>query len=300
MSWRTVVISSSAKLDYQQGYLVVRTDQTQKIFINEIAVLILESTAVSLTSYLLNELVKKKVKIIFCDEKRNPFSELMPCYGSHDSSLKIKNQMAWQIGFKTELWTEIVSEKIKNQALLLKKVGKVKEHQLLLQYIGEMETGDISNREGHAAKVYFNALYGMDFTRTSDSSTNAALNYGYAIILSAFNREIAACGYLTQLGIFHDNMFNPFNLASDIMEPFRILIDEWVYHMNPEIFEHFEKMEMVRLLQKEVFIEGRREVVLNAIKIYTKSIFDALNEQDLSMIKFYRNELSLYESIGDV
>ena len=77
--------------------------------------------------------------------------------------------------------------------------------EMLVQYIREMKTGDISNREGHAAKVYFNALFGMDFTRSADSSVNAALNYGYGILLSYFNREIVSNGYLTQLGIFHDN-----------------------------------------------------------------------------------------------
>ena len=89
MSWRTVVISKNAKLDYQMGYLVVRGQDTKKIYLNEIGILIIESTAVSLTAYLLSELVKKKIKVIFCDEKRNPSSELLPYYGSHDTSIKI-------------------------------------------------------------------------------------------------------------------------------------------------------------------------------------------------------------------
>ena len=94
------------------------------------------------------------------------------------------------------------------------------EAELLQGYLEEITYGDATNREGHAAKVYFNALFGKDFTRTDDLLINTALNYGYSILLSAFNREIVLNGYLTQLGLFHDNMFNRFNLASDLMEPF--------------------------------------------------------------------------------
>ena len=146
---------------------------------------------------------------------------------------------------------------------------------------------DANNREGHAAKVYFNALFGMDFTRTADNCINAALNYGYSLILSAFNREIVANGYITQLGIFHDNMFNNFNLGSDLMEPFRILVDRQVRGAGLEKFEHDEKVMMLELLNQEVLIEGKKQLVNNAIKIYCKSVLDALSEGDISLIKFY-------------
>lgn len=96
MSWRTVVISSSAKLDYQMGYMVVRRSETLKIHLSEMEMLIVESTAVSLTAALLSELSKKKIKVIFCDEKRNPSSELVSYYGSHDTSAKIRTQIAWK------------------------------------------------------------------------------------------------------------------------------------------------------------------------------------------------------------
>ena len=117
------------------------------------------------------------------------------------------------------------------------------------------------------------------------------MNYGYSLLLSACNREIVANGYVTQLGLFHDNMFNQFNLGSDLMELFRVIVDEQVYNMMPEIFEHTEKMQMVDILNKEVFIDGKRNYLNNAIKIYCRSVFDAINEQDISLIRFYRNEL---------
>lgn len=290
MSWRTVVISNNAKLDYQIGYLVVRGSETTKIHLNEIGMLIIESTAVSMTSYLLNELVKNKIKVVFCDEKRNPSSELVPYYGSHDTSAKIRKQIEWTKDDKAHIWTEIVSEKIKQQALLLQKYGK-QEANMLFQYMHEVEFGDVTNREGHAAKVYFNALFGKSFTRTEDNPVNAALNYGYSIILSIFNREIVSLGYITQIGLFHDNMFNQFNLASDLMEPFRPLVDSLLIELKPDKFESDEKYSMLKILNTEVIVADKKEVLTNAIKIYCRSVCDALNDRDVSLIRFYYNEL---------
>lgn len=290
MSWRTVVISSNAKLDYQMGYMIVRKMDTTKIHLSEIEILIIESTAVSLTAALLSELVKRKIKVIFCDEKRNPCSELVSLYGSHDTSAKIRSQIAWKEEVQKAVWTEIVTEKIRKQAEHLAFRNR-KEAEILYGYISEIQFDDVTNREGHAAKVYFNALFGMDFTRTAENSINAALNYGYSLLLSSFNGCIVANGYLTQLGLFHDNMFNPFNLASDFMEPFRPIVDYKVKQLNPEKFEHEEKMEILKILQGEVMINGRMEYVSNAIKIYCKSLFDAINDEDISLIRFYRYEL---------
>lgn len=162
---------------------------------------------------------------------------------------------------------------------------------MLKTYFNEIKEGDVTNREGHAAKVYFNAIFGVDFTRTEECPVNAALNYGYSIILSAFNREVVGNGYLTQIGICHDNMFNYYNLSSDLMEPFRILVDRKVYAMKPQKFEHEEKMLTVSLLNEEVRIANRKEYINNAIKIYCKSALDALSEGDETLIRFYENEL---------
>ncbi len=287
MSWRTVVVSNTAKLDYQMGFLVVRGKETKKIHLNEIAILIVESTAVSLTAYLLSELSKHKIKVIFCDEKRYPSSELVSYYGSHDTSAKVRQQIIWNADTKEAVWTEIVTQKINNQAKMLELYDK-EEATLLREYVREIQFGDATNREGHAAKVYFNALFGKGFTRTEECPINAALNYGYTLLVSSFSREVTSNGYLTQLGLFHDNMFNQFNLASDLMEPFRTLVDELVIELQPEKFEVEEKRAMLELFRLEVEIGGRKENVLNAIKIYTKSVFDAINNSDISEIKFYK------------
>ena len=289
MSWRTVVVTGIAKLDFKMDYLVLRKkEETHKVHLSEIGMLLIESTAVSLTTMLLCELAKHKIKVVFCDEQHNPHSELLPYYGSHDTSAKIRKQIVWTDVEKELVWTEIVMEKIRQQSIHLQEVGAYEEAELLEKYITEVEPDDASNREGHAAKVYFNALFGLDFTRSEDNVINAALNYGYGILLSCFNKEIVANGYMTQIGLFHDNMFNPFNLASDYMEPFRPLIDRIVVGMQMKCFDTEEKREILSFLNDEVIIDGKCHYVSNAIKIYCRSVFDALNERDVSLIRFYR------------
>ena len=291
MTWRTVVIRERAKLDYSLNFMTVRQEAgVRKISLGEIYMVIVENTAVSLTAVLLNELVKNKIKVVFCDEKRNPSSELIQYYGSHDTSLKYKNQLEWSKESKEKIWTRIVYEKIFNQMQFLKKLNK-EEYRLLEQYLSELEWNDSSNREGFAAKVYFNALYGMDFSRNKECFINAALDYGYSIILSAFNREIVASGYFTQLGLCHRNPFNKFNLSSDFMEPFRILIDEEVYNLEGTEFNKDHKNKLINILNKTVIIDDKNQTVANAIKIYCRSLFSALAENDLEYIKMYRYEL---------
>ena len=286
MSWRTVVIASSAKLDYQMGYLVVRREDVKKIFLDEISILIIENTAVSLTAALLSAMTKKKIKVIFCDEKRNPSSELIPYSGSYNSSLKIRNQIRWNNSIKEEVWTVIVSDIIRKQAEYLQELN-MPQAELLLSYLKDLREGDSTNREGHAAKVYFNGIFGMEFTRRDDENViNAALNYGYSIILSAFNREVISNGFITQLGLAHDNQFNHYNLSCDLMEPFRVFVDRDVSNREYEIFGKEEKHQLADILNSKTVIRNNEQTLLNAIKIYTKSVFDALYDNNVQLIKF--------------
>lgn len=286
MSWRVVVISKRSKLDYKMSSLVVRSEDSEKrIFLDDISVLMIETTAVSITAYLLAELTGRKIKVIFCDNKHNPASELIPMYGSYVSSGRIREQIAWHTETKEKVWQEITKAKIQNQAKVLAKANQTEKSQQLLEYADQVLSGDTTNREGHAAKVYFNALFGLDFYRDADDIRNAILNYGYTILLSCFNREIAASGYLTQLGIWHDNAENPFNLGSDLMESFRPLIDWFAYeHSYFTAFEKEEKLQVVNLLNSQVGIDGSSQYLNNAIGIYARSIFAALAENDVSKI----------------
>ncbi len=289
MSWRTVVITKRCKLDLKMGYLVVRSDEVTRIFIDEIALLLIENPAVSFTGILLEALIKKKVRVIFCDSSHSPAAELAPYYGSFDSARKLEAQIHWTDETKGSIWTEIITDKLRKQADFLGELNYAREPELIRNYIEQIEIMDSTNREGHAAKVYFNALFGMDFSRSEESPINAALNYGYGLILSAFNRAVTANGYLTQLGLKHCNMFNQFNLSSDLMEPFRILVDREVKAL-PILgeFGTSEKHALVCLLSESVRIDGTLQTVLNAINIYTRSVFDALNDGDPSLIKPYQ------------
>lgn len=288
MSWRTVVISSRCKLDTKMGYMVVRGEDIRRVFLDEIAVVIIENPAVAMTGCLLSELMSRKIKVIFCDNRHTPQGELVPYYGSHDTSRKLRMQIAWDEIVKGAVWGNIIAEKIRQQAGFLLELEKHNEAELLDSYIGQIEFQDTTNREGHAAKVYFNAVFGMDFSRRSDHPINAALNYGYSILLSAFNREIAACGYATQLGLHHGNVFNQFNLSSDLMEPFRILIDRTVYREDMQDLSTQNKRKLANVLNEQVLINGTRQTVMAAIGIYVRSVFDALTEKDPTRIRFYR------------
>ena len=289
--WRVIVITGRSKLDLRYNSISIRRDNgTDFIHIGEVNTLILETTTISITAALMCELIKQKVKVIFCDEKSNPHFELLPFYGSHDCSAKIKEQIAWTDFLKESLWTIIVTEKIENQMKLLKKLNK-EEYKILQEYAFQIEHNDNTNREGHSAKIYFSALFGNNFSRNKENSLNAFLNYGYQLLLSTFNKEIVANGYLTQIGIFHKNMFNYYNLSSDLMEPFRVIVDELAYKENPQKFEKDEKRKLQNILNLKFRINNVNHYLSDVIKIYTKSIFDALSSNDLSLVRFFQDEL---------
>ena len=287
MSWRTVVVSTRCKLDLKLGYMVIRGETTQRIYLDEIAVVLIENPAVAMTGCLLEALNAKKIRVIFCDGKRSPYGELVPYYGSHDCSRKLKNQIGWDAEIKGAVWQRVIERKIEMQAAHLSERGNADEAALLRSYLPQIELNDASNREGHAAKVYFNALFGKGFKRGANDAVNAALNYGYSILLSAFNRAAAAAGYLTQLGIHHDNIYNFYNLSSDMMEPFRILVDRAVKQTEFIEFDKEVRYRLVDILNESVKIDGSTQTVLNAIEIYSRSVFAALNDRDPSLIRYY-------------
>lgn len=277
MSFRTVVITRQSKISYKNRFLVVKQENDEKyIHLSEIDTIIVDSISVSISAYLLKELADNKINIIFCDEKHNPFGEVVPYYSRHNTSKMIKEQIKWKLTDKDKLWGEIVKNKIINQAMLLKKVRSAKS-KLILSYIDDVVDGDKTNREGHAAKVYFNALFGNDFVRNSDDYINAALNYGYAILLSTINKEIINNGYLTQLGIHHKNEFNEFNLTCDLMEPFRVVIDNFVYYNQERKFDAEYKLDIVNILNGTFKYQGKNYTLKDIIKMFVKSTLESVN-----------------------
>ncbi len=281
MGWRTVIVSS-----YKNDYLIIRSDSLKMIHLSEINMIIIENGMVSITSYLISELANKKIKVIFCDEKHNPSCEIMPYYGSFNTSKKILNQTKWEQRKKDEAWKQIVKYKIYNQAMLLKKL-EIEEYKKLLEFEEQVESGDKTNREGHAAKVYFNLLFGKEFIRGREDNTNISLDYGYSILLSILNRNIVSKGYITPLGINHKNEFNQFNLSSDLMEIYRPLVDEIVYNNRELAFDKEFKYKLIDLYNKVIIINKKEQYLSNAIPIFITSVFDFLENNKESKILNY-------------
>lgn len=285
MSFRTVVISNKAKLSYKNNYLVVKKEDDEKyIHMSEIDTVIIDSIAVSITSYLLLELSNNKINIIFCNEKRNPYAQIIPFYNSYNVSKKVLMQTKWTKKTKDEMWQKIIENKIINQATLLIKLKK-KNSEMLINYAKEVKIGDKTNREGHAAKVYFNSLFGNKFSRGQPNDINAALNYGYAIILSAINKEITINGYITELGINHRNDYNYYNLTCDLMEPLRIIIDEFVYHNRKREFNKEYKMDLVNILNHKYKYKNKELFLTDLIKLYVRDTLKCMENQEMEGYK---------------
>ena len=278
MSFRTIVITRQSKISYKNRFLVVKKESEEKyVHLSEIDTIIVDSISVSISAYLLKELADNKINIIFCDEKHNPFGELSPYYSRHNTSKQIQEQIHWKKTSKDIIWQKIIENKISNQSKLLKKV-KSPKNKLLLSYVDEIQIGDKTNREGHAAKVYFNELFGKNFSRNNNDNINAALNYGYAVLLSTINKEVINNGYLTQLGIHHKNEFNEFNLTCDIMEPFRIIIDNFVYYNKDRDFDSSYKLDLVNIFNNSFKYSGKKYILKDIIKMYVKNTLESIND----------------------
>lgn len=289
MAFRTVIINDRCKLEYSLNYLICRKlNEEKKVLLDEVKILMINSTQVSISTYLITKCIEKKIKIIFTDEAHNPSGEIVGYYNNYYSYRKIKEQLSISSETKDFLWKEIVKEKIINQANVLKKQNHLKEYQMLIDYSSDVQLGDVSNREGHSAKVYFNALFEKGFSRRNDDFINVVLNYGYSIILATINREIKSLGYLTELGIHHIGESNQFNLSCDLIEPIRPLVDNTA--INFEINETNYKNIMIELLSKEVFYNNQTIKLDNAIHLYVEDLLIFLKTGNVDKIKFIKYE----------
>jgi CRISPR-associated endonuclease Cas1 subtype II len=271
MGFRTLVIKNRAKIETRLGYLLVRGEEEKWYNIGEIDTLIVESTACAVTAQALLELSNSKTNIVFCDKKHLPYGQLTLFNANANTSGNIKTQMNWDRADKEYLWQNIVYQKIYWQMMVLKKYGETETAELLSKYLSEIEPNDVTNREGHSAKVYFNALFGQDFSRRSGGFINGALNYAYAVLMSEIARHITAYGYINSIGIWHNNQFNAYNLACDFMEIFRPLADDFVISNCKE--ETTFKTEASKLLLMKVKIKGQEFYLDSACDIFVRNCF---------------------------
>lgn len=286
MGWRTVIVNTHSKLSYKNNHLIFKdASRTELIHLSEVDILLLETTNIVLSTMLIKRLVDENILVIFCDDKRLPTAYLMPYYGRHDSSLQLSRQIAWNEDVKAEIWTTIIAQKILNQAFYLGSCGFLEKSQSVIDLYHGLDLFDPSNREGHAARIYFNTLFGNDFSREQDSDINAALDYGYTLILSMFAREIVLSGCMTQFGLKHANQFNQFNLASDIMEPFRPIIDRIVYENRNSSFVKI-KRELFTIFSDTFHYNDKDMYLSNIISDYTKKVIQALNQPEKGVPEF--------------
>lgn len=279
MGWRTVIVNEHSKLSYKNNHLVFKDAyRTELIHLSEIDILLLETTDITLTTMLVKRLVDEKVLVIFCDDKRLPTAQLIPFYGRHDSSLQLSRQVAWKEDVKGRVWTEIIAQKIRNQSDYLSYSDFPEKSQAILSLYQGLEVFDPTNREGHAARIYFNTLFGTDFSREQDNVINAGLDYGYTLIMSMFTRELVVCGCMTQFGLKHANQFNAFNLASDLMEPFRPLVDHIVYTNRHKSFPQI-KRQLFCLFSTTYDYQNKGMYLTNIVSDYTKKVVKVLNEE---------------------
>lgn len=288
MGYRQVIIKKSEKIHFKDNQLIIEKDNNStKIPLEDINFVLIEDSTTILTTRLLAEFGKNAISLIICDEKFEPTSIMYP-YNYHFKQLDVfSHQLEISEEIKNEFWNQIVRKKIENSIRVLEMTSKDElPITKLTQYTSEIVDGDIKNREGLAAKMYFRSIFGSDFIRFYDDNINAALNYGYTILASAIIRNLAVFGLNTFLGIHHNSKINNFNLAYDFLEPYRSIVDKYVYDnkdniVYPLTFE-FRKS-LINLLNKEVSHNEKKYTVEYSIGLVIKSYIKSFSTGEVKL-----------------
>lgn len=290
MPYKNIFIHNPAKISIKNGQLRIRNENDSIIPIEDITSMIVETSQCTITSYALSRLAAFNIVTIFCNEKGIPNGVLLP-FGSHSRQLKMVNaQCSMSLPLKKQLWKQIVIDKITNQANCLK-LFKRNEYEKMMALIKQVNSGDSGNIESVAAVLYFKSLFGRDFKRSDDNIFNAAMNYGYSIIRSLIARQIAALGFLPCMGIHHHSELNNFNLADDLIEPFRPLVDAYVamrFSFDEAELMPEEKVGLYNLVNYEMCVDGLSYSVVTAVNEYIASFSSAVSAQDCAKLKSVR------------
>lgn len=283
---------------YLDNLKVIKEEQEVLIPLSDIHTIIVDNSRTVVTGQLMNKLTRYHILLIFCDETHHPNVFSLGLYSHHRVYGVLHKQINWSQEAKGKMWQRIVKIKIRNQASLLEYLEKDPQVIKRLRTLADqVEFEDSSNREGHAAKLYFNELFGPTFHRLRGSvdSYNAALNYGYTVLRACVARTIVAYGLHPSFGIGHRNQFNAFNLVDDCMEVFRPIIDFWVV-MTIEEDDYLTwetKQLLIRRLSAKILINGQRQTVLNAIDLFVQSFIKSLNENNNNLLVYPENGIAL-------
>lgn len=286
MSFRSIIISNSANLTLKNNNLIISNDDEFQIPIEDISVLVVEGVSVRLTNILLSKLSQNNVATIICDETHLPCSIVLPLNVHHRSYKILKQQLNQSLAFSKRIWQGIIKQKLCNQGKCLD-ILSLNGGEFLNKLSDSVDSGDKGNKEAIGAKYYFKCLFGENFTRDDGNCINSALNYGYTIMRSAVARTLVMYGFNAALGVNHCNELNSFNLADDFMEPFRPMVDLWVYsNINyDDILTKEHRIALVDLVNYECIIDGQNHSILNAIDKMVSSYTTACSKKDFRLLK---------------
>jgi len=282
---RTLVFESPMLLSLKNLQLVVAykdsPDEKRTIPIEDIGVVLLENQQTTITLPLLNALAESEVQVVICNSKGMPNAMIQSMNSNNLQGETLRNQIACGEVLKKQLWKQVVEAKIKNQASLLNSVGE--DGNVLKPFYSNVRSGDVDNREGIAARIYFQHLFGGNFIRNRDESgINALLNYGYSILRAATCRAIVSSGLLPAIGIYHHNRSNAYPLADDLMEPFRPFVDGIVYdlamHGKTELIKEV-KAELISVLYADTIYEKVKRPLSVGLSMTTASMVKCLSKE---------------------
>ncbi len=276
---RSLFFSNPYHLSVTNQQLIITNKETGEIKqapIEDLGFVILENPRITITIKLAQELAENNVAVVFCDSTHHPASMLLNLNVHHLQSEMFSNQIKASEPLKKQLWKQTVVAKINNQAAILKKLGK--DFLKLTVMATKVVSGDTTNREAQASRIYWHELFEGDFSRARfGTAPNNALNYGYAILRAAVARSLVGSGLLPTLGIHHHNKYNAFCLADDIMEPYRPYVDLHVVNLiNKKPFDEklskSNKADLLQILTMDVVFEKTKRPLMVGISQTTASL----------------------------
>ncbi len=289
MGYRQVVIKRCEKLNLEDRQLIInKDDNSYKVPLEDINFVLIEDNRTVITSKILAAFGEEGICLIVCDDKFEPVSIMYP-YNYHFKQLEnIEKQLSLDDNSKKIIWKEIIEAKIKNEIAVLCQTSKEeKVIDKLSQYVKEVSPGDETNREGLSAKMYFKSLFGSEFIRFYDDAINAGLNYAYQIVKSSIIRTLSIYGLNSYLGVNHKSKVNNFNLVYDLIEPYRAIVDLYIYKIkdNLTLPLSFEiRKELINILNIPVISNNKKCTLEYSVEVLIKSYVKTISKGEVNLI----------------
>lgn len=274
MTWRSVVISRPARLKCEHYSLAIEQDNTAFVPFEDIAVIVLNHREITLTHPVLSACGEYGISLFATGSTHHPSGVFLPFLPHSRATRWLRLQLDLPRPVAKQSWATIVRKKIANQAACLRLAGREGADRLD-SYSRRVRSGDSDNLEGQAAAFYFSQLFGKGFRRRRSSSSNAALDYGYAVLRGTIARGLVAHGLMPSLGLFHASEQNAFNLADDVIEPFRPLVDLFVSKRAASLDDELrpeDKAALVGILNVDVGMPRGKMSVISAIEQTVESL----------------------------